>query len=55
MRVINVWNLVMISVRIHVRIFAYSVSCANVRCCCIYADIVMMGEPSCGESLAADM
>ncbi len=55
MRMVVVGNLDMISVCIHVRISAYIVSCAFVRCCGIYADIFMMGEPSCGVSLAADM
>ena len=55
MRMVIVENLDMISVCIHVRISAYIVSCAFVRRCCIYADTDMMGEPSCGVSLAADM
>ena len=45
----------MISVYIHVRISAYIVSCGFMRCCGLNAAIFMMGEPSCGVSLAADM
>ena len=55
MRVVIAGNLDKNSVCIHVRISAYIVSCVFVRCCGIYADIVMMGGPSCGVSLAADM
>ena len=55
MRVVTVGNLDVIIVCINVRISAYIVSFAHVRCCGIYADIVMMGEPSCVVSLTADM
>ena len=54
-KIVFIGNLDMIYACIHVRISAYIVSCAFVRCCGIYADIVMMGEPSCGVSLAADL
>jgi hypothetical protein len=50
-----VGNLDLISVCIHVRISAYIVSFAFVRCCGICADIVMTGESSYGVGLAADM
>ena len=55
MRMVIVGNLNMISVCIHVSISAYIVSGAFVRCYGIYADIVLIGEPSCGVSLAANM
>ena len=54
-RVVIEGYLVMMSVCIHVRMSEYIVSFSLVWSCGMYADIVMMGDPSCGVSMAAEM
>ena len=52
--VVIVGYLMMISVCIHDSMSVYIVSLALVWSCGMYADIAMIGEPSCGVSVAAE-
>ncbi len=52
--VVIVGYLVMISVCIHVSMSVYIESFALVWSCGMYADMAMMGDPSCGVSVATE-